>query len=111
MKTISLLVVLIGCGLASAGKDNDLDLQYTVTGEVWLKVAMKDVKESPSTSATNLGTIVIGLFGDIAPMTTNNFAQLAKGFKRGHVGCVSNAHPLTTAVFFIQFCFLENLRI
>ncbi len=85
MKNIFLFGSLVVFSLASLCMGTDQDIKYTVTGEVWLKVAIKDSVDSPNSSAVILGTIDIGLFGDIVPMTTTNFGQLAKGFKRGNV--------------------------
>ncbi|KAL5004732.1 hypothetical protein ScPMuIL_018188 [Solemya velum] len=52
---------------------------YTVTEEVWLDIQIKDM-EGAGDDFT--GRIVIGLFGDSCPMTTMNFAAIAKGFRR-----------------------------
>ena len=68
------------------GNDEDESLnepvKYVITSEVWLDLAIKDSKDS---NYTKKGRVWIGLFGDTCPMTTTNFAQLAKGFKRENV--------------------------
>lgn len=55
-------------------------VDYIVTSEAWFDIAIKETKES--NEILRKGRVVIGLFGDICPMTTTNFIQLAKGFKR-----------------------------
>lgn len=81
MKSFIVLIVVFGLtlGLVMA---NDEDITYTVTSEAWFDVSVKESKEAPNETAENIGRIVIGLFGDIAPMTATNFGQLAKGVKR-----------------------------
>ena len=66
-------------------RDNEEErasLKYVITSEVYLDVAIKESKEG---ATEKTGRIVIGLFGDITPMTSTNFAQIAKGFKRDGV--------------------------
>ena len=55
-------------------------VDYIVTSEAWFDIAIKETKDS--NEILRKGRVVIGLFGDICPMTTTNFIQLAKGFKR-----------------------------
>ena len=69
-------------GLAEEYKD---PIKYTVTSEAWLQVGVRDSRFDHNETTKDLGRIVIGLFGDICPMTTTNFAQLCKGFDRGNV--------------------------
>lgn len=59
--------------------------KYVVTNEIFLDVEIRPTKTS---EAIKSGRIVIGLFGDICPMTATNFLQLAKGFKRDNVNCL-----------------------
>lgn len=56
--------------------------KYVITNEVFLDVEIRPTKTS---EAIKSGRIVIGLFGDVCPMTATNFLQLAKGFKRDNV--------------------------
>lgn len=60
-------------------------IKYTVTSEAWIQVGVRDSRFDSNETTRDLGRIVIGLFGDICPMTTTNFAQLCKGFERGNV--------------------------
>jgi len=53
---------------------------FTVTDEVWFDVEVKDL-DGPGEDYK--GRFVIGLFGETAPMTTMNFAAIARGYKRG----------------------------
>jgi len=53
---------------------------YTVTDEVWFDIEVKDY-DGPGEDYT--GRFVIALFGETAPMTTMNFAAIARGYKRG----------------------------
>lgn len=59
-------------------------VSYVVTQEAWFEFGIKDSYNSTD-EPVRKGRIVIGLFGDICPMTTTNFAQLTKGFKRDAV--------------------------
>lgn len=61
------------------------ELKYVVTQEAWFDVGVKRVKSDDDETTEHLGRVTIGLFGDIVPMTATNFAQLAKGFKKGDV--------------------------
>jgi hypothetical protein len=63
------------------------NIKYVITQEVYLDVAIKDKKDG---SVEREGRIVIGLFGDVTPMTATNFAQIAKGFKRENVQTISS---------------------
>jgi len=53
---------------------------FTITDEVWFDVEVKDF-DGPGEDYR--GRFVIGLFGETAPMTTMNFAAIARGYKRG----------------------------
>ncbi|KAL4227797.1 hypothetical protein ACF0H5_013233 [Mactra antiquata] len=53
---------------------------YTVTEEAWFDVEVRDL-DGPGEDYR--GRFVIALFGDTCPMTSMNFAAIAKGFKRG----------------------------
>jgi len=53
---------------------------FTITDEVWFEVEVKDF-DGPGEDYK--GRFVIGLFGETAPMTTMNFAAIARGYKRG----------------------------
>jgi hypothetical protein len=57
--------------------------RYFVTNEIFMDIAIKETKESKENIKMN--RIVIGLFGDVCPMTVTNFLQLSKGFKRENV--------------------------
>lgn len=63
-------------------KEAHHNLKYTVTHEVYFDIQITDPKGH---DANKTGRIIIGLFGDICPMTATNFVQLAKGFKRDKV--------------------------
>ena len=65
--------------------DQNEPLKYVVTSEAWFDVGVKRVKSDDDDTTQHLGRVTIGLFGDIVPMTATNFAQLAKGFKKGDV--------------------------
>lgn len=74
------------CLNAFAEKTNHSEpIKYTVTSEAWIQVGIKESRYDSNETTKDLGKIVIGLFGDICPMTTTNFAQLCKGFERGNM--------------------------
>ena len=83
MLRILSLLCLTTILLNSIYAQNPENVKYTVTHETWFDIGVMDVKGSNEYIKT--GRIVIGLFGDICPMTVTNFAQLAKGFKRDKV--------------------------
>ncbi|KAI3380810.1 hypothetical protein SNEBB_006162 [Seison nebaliae] len=60
-------------------KKEKIDKKLTVTEEVWFKIGKKSVTDD---QFRTIGTITIGVFGDVVPMTALNFVQLAKGFNR-----------------------------
>jgi len=53
---------------------------YTVTEEAWFDIEVRDL-DGPGEDYR--GRFVVALFGESCPMTTMNFAAIAKGFKRG----------------------------
>lgn len=61
-------------------EEHNGSVEYIVTSEAWFDLTIKDTKDS--NEVIRKGRIVIGLFGDICPMTSTNFVQLTKGFKR-----------------------------
>jgi len=73
MQYVALAACLVACAAAAASN-------YTVTDEVWFEVTVKDM-DGPGEDYH--GRFVIALFGEAAPMTSLNFAALAKGAKRG----------------------------
>lgn len=83
MKSLIFFVTLFAYANAviSMAKKEEVPIKYEITSEAWLEVGYKTLHASDDTIKP-LGRITIGLFGDICPMTTTNFAQLAKGFKR-----------------------------
>ena len=55
---------------------------YTVTDEAWFDVEVKDM-DGPGQDYR--GRFVVGLFGEVAPMTVMNYVALTRGYKRGKV--------------------------
>ena len=60
-------------GITYAGK-------HTVTDEVWFDVEVKDL-DGPGEDFK--GRFVVALFGEAAPMTSMNFAAIARSYRRG----------------------------
>lgn len=79
------LVLVSACATVKGEDEHDeleaerANLKYVVTNEVYLDITIKESKEG---ATVKTGRIVVGLFGDIVPMTATNFIQIAKGFKR-----------------------------
>ncbi|CAF2899435.1 unnamed protein product [Rotaria sp. Silwood2] len=63
------------------GLEDELPEKYYVTHEAWFNISVKETKVSSTPIKT--GRIVIGLFGEICPMTVTNFVTITKGFRRG----------------------------
>ena len=89
MNTIILYTIffcsIVNLGLLKANDDDEPTepVNYVVTSEAWFDFGIKESKDS--SEVLRKGRVVIGLFGDVCPMTTTNFAQLTKGFKRDNV--------------------------
>lgn len=85
--------------------------KYTITHEVFFDIEVRPTKTS---EAVKSGRIVIGLFGDICPMTATNFAQLAKGFKRENVKIQTHTlffHTLSLNFILNSFKFKEKVLV
>lgn len=57
--------------------------KFIVTHEAWFNISIREDKLSPVISKSE--RIVIGLFGEICPMTVTNFVTITKGLRRGTV--------------------------
>lgn len=77
---------------SSFNLDNDVPEKFYVTHEAWFNITVKENKASSDSIAT--GRIVIGLFGEICPMTVMNFVTITKGLRRSSVS--------TNAEFFVM---------
>lgn len=71
------LIIATLCAVFALGHCNK---NYTVTEEVWFDVEVRDL-DGPGDDYR--GRFVVGVFGDTCPMTSMNFASIAKGFKIG----------------------------
>lgn len=63
--------------------NDDLPEKFYVTHEAWFNISIRDTKLS--TKPVKTERIVIGLFGDICPMTVTNFITITKGLRRSTV--------------------------
>lgn len=79
-------------------------VKYMVTHEVFFDIEIKANKNSETLKS---GRVVIGLFGDICPMTVTNFVQLAKGFKRDNVS-IYDSHMCNNLNNFIYIFLLAE---
>lgn len=82
---VCFLVVMAAANSAKGASymDNELPSKYYVTHEAWFNISIRDSKTSNKPIKT--GRIVLGLFGDICPMTVTNFITITKGLRRGTV--------------------------
>jgi peptidyl-prolyl cis-trans isomerase B (cyclophilin B) len=62
--------------------DEALPDKFFVTHEAWFNISISENKFAPSTKSER---IVIGLFGEICPMTVTNFVTITKGLRRSSV--------------------------
>ncbi|CAF0782651.1 unnamed protein product [Rotaria sordida] len=60
--------------------DDDIPEKFYVTHEAWFNISVRENKISEPIKTKQ---IVIGLFGEICPMTVTNFATITKGLRRG----------------------------
>jgi hypothetical protein len=65
------------------GYDDDHPEKFYVTHEAWFNITVKESKIS--SAPIRRERIVIGLFGDICPMTVTNFITITKGLRRATV--------------------------
>src|ERR1700722_11667217 len=63
--------------------DEDMPEKYVVTHEAWFDISISESKTS--TQPIKKERIVIGLFGEICPMTVTNFITITKGLRRSSV--------------------------
>lgn len=63
-------------------QDDDVPERFEVTHEAWFNISISENKFSPPIKSER---IVIGLFGDICPMTVTNFITITKGLRRASV--------------------------
>ena len=63
--------------------DDDLPEKFYVTHEAWFNISVRESKLSTISIRTE--QIVVGLFGEICPMTVTNFITITRGFRRGSV--------------------------
>lgn len=74
--------------------DSSPPSRYTITHEAVLEIIIKE--NIHSNEAIAEGTVVIGLFGDIVPMTVLNFVTIANGIVRSNVSTalISSTSPM-----------------
>ena len=84
LAVVTLLVV--GCYLGEAIgdlPDSSVPTRYTVTHEAIFDIIIKE--NAQASEILSRGRLVIGLFGDIVPMTVLNFASITNGVVRTNV--------------------------
>jgi hypothetical protein len=91
---------------ADEEEENHGPIDYVVTSEAWFDIVIKETKDS--NEVLRKGRVVIGLFGDICPMTTTNFIQLAKGFKREGVSFLKLVLVFISKLIVSFFCSINN---
>ncbi len=71
---------------------HDFDIEqpekFYVTHEAWFNISIRENKLPSAPIRTE--RIVIGLFGEICPMTVTNFITITKGLRRGVVSVENN---------------------
>ena len=70
--------------------DNSAPKRYTVTHEATFDIVIKE--NAHTDEILSQGRIIIGLFGDIVPMTVLNFATITNGIVRSNVSLFMNYH-------------------
>ena len=84
LAVVSLLVA--GCFLVEAMSDlpdSSVPTRYTVTHEAVFDIVIKE--NAQTDEILSEGRLIIGLFGDIVPMTVLNFASITNGVVRANV--------------------------
>ena len=82
-----LIFVVLCFGAFKAEDEENEPVKYVITNEVYFDIS---VKESVEGEVIKTGRVVIGVFGDVVPMTATNFVQLAKGVNRDKVNILFN---------------------
>jgi hypothetical protein len=81
-------IIVIQVQGARYGPNDDAPEKFYVTHEAWFNITVRENKLS--TAPIRRGKIVIGLFGEICPMTVTNFITITKGLRRGSVNIDNN---------------------
>lgn len=84
LAVVTLLVV--GCYFVEAisdSPDSSPPTRYTVTHEAIFDIVIKETAQA--SEILSRGRLIIGLFGDIVPMTVLNFASITNGIVRTNV--------------------------
>jgi hypothetical protein len=82
----ALTLLIASCCIANGmaeNPDTTPPSRYTVTHEATFHIVIKENPKSPEILAE--GTVVIGLFGDVVPMTVLNFVTITNGVVRSNV--------------------------
>jgi hypothetical protein len=74
------------------GPNDDPPEKYYITHEAWFNISVRENKLSSAPVRTD--RIVIGLFGEICPMTVTNFVTITKGLRRATVSSGNNIRRL-----------------
>jgi hypothetical protein len=70
------------------GFDDDHPEKFYVTHEAWFNISIKENKLS--SAIIRRERVVIGLFGEICPMTVTNFITITKGLRRATVSILNH---------------------
>jgi hypothetical protein len=76
-------IIIIQVQGAKYSLNDDQPEKFYVTHEAWFNISVRESKLSSAPIKT--GKIVVGLFGEICPMTVTNFITITKGLRRATV--------------------------
>jgi hypothetical protein len=85
-------IIVIQVQGAKYSPNDDQPEKFYVTHEAWFNISVRENKLS--TAPIRREKIVIGLFGEICPMTVTNFITITKGLRRGSVNIDNNIRRL-----------------
>ena len=79
--------------------DDDVPERFFITHEAWFNISISENKFSLPIKSER---IVIGLFGDICPMTVTNFITITKGLRRASVSRNSSSSSSFTMIVSLE---------
>ncbi|CAF0720635.1 unnamed protein product [Adineta steineri] len=99
MKQFILTIVTLLCllnGIVSDTPDNSAPKHYRITHEAVFNIVIKENAETDEILSE--GKVIIGLFGEIVPMTVLNFVTITNGVVRSNINFTYNDVPIHRVV-------------
>ncbi|UJR38099.1 hypothetical protein I4U23_030779 [Adineta vaga] len=89
---VVILALCLSYGIADGKLDTSPPEKYTITHEATFNIVIKD--NAYTSDVISKGKVIIGLFGDIVPMTVLNFVTITNGMVRSNTNYTYNNVPI-----------------